>query len=160
MADAGSGGTIARASKVDCMSSDRRHVVVGGAGVAGLEVALALRELASHLVSVELVSPERAFVYRPSAVAEPFRMGEVRRFPLEALVRATGARLRNGTVAGLDAEQKLVRLADGDEARYDVLVLALGARPRDAIPGALTFRGVDDAGAIEALLDRATAGEL
>jgi sulfide:quinone oxidoreductase len=160
MADAGSGGTIARTSEVDWMSSDRRHVVVGGAGVAGLEVALALRELARDVVSVELVSPEREFVYRPSAVAEPFRVGEVRRFPLEALVRATGAGLRNGSVAGLDAQQKFVILADGTEARYDVLVLALGARPREAIPGALTFRGVDDAGAIGALLDRATAGEL
>jgi sulfide:quinone oxidoreductase len=160
MANAGFCGTIARTSEVDCVSSDRRRVVVGGAGVAGLEVALALRELARDAVSVELVSPEREFVYRPSAVAEPFRVGEVRRFPLEALVRATGAALRNGSVAGLDAEQKLVRLADGTEARYDVLVLALGARPREAIPGALTFRGVDDGGAIRALLDRATAGEL
>jgi sulfide:quinone oxidoreductase len=142
------------------MSSDRRHVVVGGAGVAGLEVALALRELARDVVSVELVSPEREFVYRPSAVAEPFRVGEVRRFPLEALVRATGAGLRNGSVAGLDADKKLVRFADGTEVLYDVLVLALGARPREAIPGALTFRGIGDAGAIGALLDRATAGEL
>jgi sulfide:quinone oxidoreductase len=142
------------------MSVERRQVVVAGAGVAGLEVALALRELAGDLVSVEVVSPEREFVYRPSAVAEPFHVGEARRFPLDTLVRAAGAELRSSAIAGLDAEQKLVRFADGDEAGYDMVVLAIGAQQRVAIPGALTFRGVQDAGAVAALLDRATAGEI
>jgi NADH dehydrogenase FAD-containing subunit len=63
------------------------RVVVGGAGVAGLETALALRALANGLVSVQLVSPEIEFTYRPLAVAEPFRVGEMRHFPLERLVR-------------------------------------------------------------------------
>ena len=49
------------------------RVVAAGAGVAGLELALALRALAEDLVSVELIAPEREFTYRPLAVAEPFR---------------------------------------------------------------------------------------
>jgi sulfide:quinone oxidoreductase len=142
------------------MSTDRRHVVIAGAGVAGLEAALALRALAADLVSVELVAPDTEFVYRPSAVAEPFRMGEVRRFPLEPLVRAAGAELRTGTVASLAAEDKFVTLADGVELGYDVLVLAVGAQAREAIPGALTFRGPEDVGALSALLDDATSGRL
>ena len=63
------------------MKDGRRHVVVAGAGVAGLETALALQALAPEHVSVELIAPEEEFVYRPLAVAEPFHVGEVRRFP-------------------------------------------------------------------------------
>jgi sulfide:quinone oxidoreductase len=142
------------------MSLDRRHVVVAGAGVAGLETALALRALAADLVSVELVAPEADFVYRPSAVAEPFRMGEARRFPLERLVRAIGAEVRSGAVASLTDDEKLVTLADGDRLRYDSLVLAVGAQPREAVAGALTFRGAEDVRELALLLDDAVSGRL
>src|SRR5216110_3763812 len=116
------------------MNGRRRwRVVVAGAGVAGLEAALALRALAGELVSVELVAPEEDFVYRPLAVAEPFGVGEVRRFPLRMLVEAAGASLRTGTVAAVDPELKLLSL-DGDETvPYDALLLALGALPREAV---------------------------
>jgi sulfide:quinone oxidoreductase len=67
------------------------HVVIAGGGVAGLELALALRALAEERVSVEVVAPEKEFTYRPLAVVEPFRAGEVASFPLRALVRAAGA---------------------------------------------------------------------
>ena len=138
----------------------KRRVVVLGAGVAGLETALGLRALAEELVSVEVVAPEQDFSYRPLAVAEPFQAGEVRRFPLESLVRAAGATLRAGRVAALDPGQKVVTLAGGVTLPYDTAVLALGARPREAVPGALTFRGQEDLPAFEALLARATAGDL
>jgi hypothetical protein len=68
------------------------HVVVVGAGGAGLETALALLDaIAREYVTVELVAPEREFTYRPLAVAEPFQVGEVRRFPLDRLIDAAGA---------------------------------------------------------------------
>jgi sulfide:quinone oxidoreductase len=136
------------------------RVVVAGAGVAGLETALALQALATGLVSVELVAPEADFTYRPLAVAEPFRVGEMRRFPLDRLVRAAGAKLLGGAVAAVDADRKTLMLAGGAELGYDVAVLALGARPRAAVPGALTFRGAEDRSALAALLERATAGEI
>src|SRR5881394_1389768 len=123
------------------MKDDHRHVVVAGAGVAGLETALALQALAPEHVSVELIAPEEEFVYRPLAVAEPFHVGEMRRFPLARLVAAAGAELRRGALAAVDADEKRVELADGTTSEYDVLVLALGARPVSAVPGALTFRG-------------------
>ena len=56
-------------------------MIILGAGVAGLEAALALNELAREVVAVELVSPDEEFVYRPLAVAEPFRLGGARAFP-------------------------------------------------------------------------------
>jgi sulfide:quinone oxidoreductase len=65
-----------------------RHVLIAGAGVAGLEAALALQVLAEGNVSVELVAPEAEFTYRPLAVTEPFGVGEVKRFPLNRLVES------------------------------------------------------------------------
>ena len=143
------------------MDEKRRHVVVAGAGVAGLEAALALHTLAPERVSVELIAPESEFVYRPLAVAEPFQVGEVRRFPLARLVEATGAELRPGALAGVDPEEKRAALTDGSTVEYDVLVLALGALPRPAVPGALTFRGTSaDNEELGSLLERATTREL
>jgi sulfide:quinone oxidoreductase len=135
-------------------------VVVAGAGIAGLELALALRALAEDLVSVELVAPETEFTYRPLAVAEPFRTDEVRRFPLEPLVAATGASLRAGTVTSIEPEQKHLVLGDETVLEYDAFVLAVGTRPREAVAGALTFRGPQDGPALAELLERAVDGEL
>jgi sulfide:quinone oxidoreductase len=135
-------------------------VRIAGAGVAALEATLALKALAEDRVSIELMAPETEFTYRPLAVAEPFGVGEMRRFPLNSLVEAAGARLRSGSVAAIDAEPRIVTLTNGEELGYDVLLLALGALPREAVPGALTFRGPQDSAALAALLDRTTAGEV
>ena len=128
--------------------------------MAALEATLALRALAGDLVAIELVAPEQEFSYRPMAVAEPFRVGEVRRFPLEPLVRAAGAELRTGTMTAIDAEQKTVTVDGERELEYDTLLLALGARPSEAVPGALTFRGPQDGVPVEALLEQAAAGRV
>src|SRR5215216_286403 len=55
-------------------------VVIAGGGVARLEARMALRELAEERVSLELVTPTPEFAYRPLAVAEPFGLGDVRRY--------------------------------------------------------------------------------
>jgi sulfide:quinone oxidoreductase len=136
------------------------HVVIAGAGVAGLEAALALRTLAHDLVSVELISPEAEFTYRPLSVAEPFRVDQIQRFPLADLVEAAGATLRRGSVSAVDAERKTAALEEGEEAEFDAFVVALGARPRAAVAGALTFRGAADGPALTAVLEQAAAGKL
>jgi sulfide:quinone oxidoreductase len=136
------------------------HVVIAGAGVAGLEAALGLQALAGDRVSVELIAPETQFTYRPLAVAEPFRVGEVQRFPLAELVAATGATLRSGSTSSVDAEHKQVALEGEQAVEFDAFVLALGARSREAVVGALTFRGPEDKLRLMALLEQATAGKL
>jgi sulfide:quinone oxidoreductase len=136
------------------------HVVVAGAGVAALEAALALRSLAGNLVEVELIAPATEFTYRPLAVAEPFRTDEVRRFPLEPLVHAADAILRPDSLASVDPARKRVQLVSGDGVDYDAFVLAVGARPREAVVGALTFRGPQDGPALATLLEQATAGHV
>ena len=47
-------------------------VLIAGGGVAALEGALALRELAGDRVRIKLLAPDSLFVYRPSRVKEPF----------------------------------------------------------------------------------------
>jgi len=137
-----------------------QRVLIAGAGVAGLEAALALQALAEGEVSVELVAPEAEFTYRPLAVTEPFGVGEVKRFPLRKLTEAAGARLRTGSLAAVDPERKVVMLENGQERSYDILLLALGARPHEAVAGALTFRGPQDGPALSALLEKTTAGAI
>jgi sulfide:quinone oxidoreductase len=138
----------------------RVDVLIAGGGVAALEATLALRALAQERVAITLVAPESDFTYRPLAVAEPFRVGEVRRFPLRPLVEAAGAELRRGSVAAVNPDRR-VAVAEGgqEELRYEVLLLALGAVAREAVPGALTFRGPEDGPALAGLLERAVEGE-
>ena len=137
-----------------------QKVLIAGAGVAGLEAALALRALAEELVEVELVSPETDFVYRPLAVAEPFRVGEARRFPIRLLAEAAGADLRRASVRSVDEARRMVVTSDGTALHYDTLLLTLGARPVAGVPGALTFRGPGDEEALGALLHEARRGEV
>jgi sulfide:quinone oxidoreductase len=137
-----------------------KKVLIAGAGVAGLEAALALREIADDYVDVELLAPESEFVYRPLSVTAPFRMGETRRFPLRRLVEEAGGSLAHHAVQSVDPDSRTVATADGAEVGYDLLLLALGATPVAAIPGALTFRGPQDEEQLGGLLDDARSGRV
>lgn len=134
------------------------RVLIAGGGVAALEAMVALRTLAEERVEIELLAPEPFFVYRPLAVAEPFGLGEVKRFPLQGLADHGGARFRRGALRAVDADRHRARTDRGDELEYDALLIACGARPEEAIPGALTFGGPGDVDALRALLADARAG--
>jgi sulfide:quinone oxidoreductase len=135
-------------------------VVIAGGGVAALEAALALQELAQERVSVEVIAPDLDFVYRPLAVTVPFHVGETRRFPLGHLVELAGASLTRGHVSGVDPENRVLSTPEGTEHDYEALLVALGARPRVALDGALTFQGPESGAALEELLDEALSGEV
>jgi sulfide:quinone oxidoreductase len=137
---------------------ERNKVVIVGGGVAALEAALALQELAPGLVEVELVAPERNFAYRPLLVAEPFGAGEVRTFPLRRLAEAAGTTFVEATVTGVDSDRHVVGTATGEELSFDLLLLAPGAVPVAAVPGAICFRGPTEAAALRQLLADASAG--
>src|SRR5215217_9377359 len=89
-------------------SSHGLHVVVAGGGVAALEAILALHALAEDRMTLELVAPEPDFTYRPLAVAEPFRIADVRRFPLVMFTEEAGADLRQGTITAVDPAEHVV----------------------------------------------------
>jgi sulfide:quinone oxidoreductase len=124
---------------------DDAHVVIAGGGVAALEALLALRSLAGDRVSIELIAPDTTFSYRPLAVAEPFNLSNVNRLDLERLVHAHGGSFDCATIREIDVEARTVTTSSGAVRSYDALVLAVGARAVEAVPGALTYRGEQDA---------------
>ncbi len=113
-------------------------VLVAGGGVAALEAALALRRLAGDRVDVELVATEPAFRHRPLAVAEPFGSAPVESVDLERFAAEHGFRFRVGALVSVEPDRRLARTRDGESIPYDALVVACGAEPLPALPGALT----------------------
>jgi sulfide:quinone oxidoreductase len=140
--------------------ADSLHVVIAGGGVAALEATLVLRALAQEPLSIELIAPERDFVYRPLAVTAPFHAGETRTFPLAQLAEEAGGRLSRGRVVAVDRGARMVLTSGGVEHPYDVLLVAVGARAREAVPNARTFSGPSSEADIAHLLDEALGGEV
>jgi sulfide:quinone oxidoreductase len=127
----------------DDMASDddRMRVLVAGGGVAGLEAVLALSALARDLVQVDVISPDKEFVYRPMLVAEPFGAAEVLRIDLEEVVADAGARHIRDALSSVNPADRVVETGSGELLSYDALIIAVGARPLEAVPGALSFSG-------------------
>lgn len=122
------------------------EVVIAGGGVAGIEAALALRELAGERVSMTMLAPESDFTYRPMAVREPFAYGPARRFSMERIARDLGLRLRGESFAWVDPAARAMYLDTGERLAYDALLLALGARLHTRYTHAHTVddRHIDD----------------
>ena len=134
------------------------RVLIAGGGVAALEAMIALRALAEERVDITLLAPDRDFFYRPLAVAEPFGVGQVQRFDLAALAQGCGARHQLGSLVAVYPDERWVRTSRNVRYDYDALLIAIGARKRDAFPGALTFRGSIDNDEIRWLLSDVEAG--
>jgi sulfide:quinone oxidoreductase len=115
------------------------RVVIAGGGVAALEAALALRELAGDRVSVQLIAPDDDFVYRPMSVAEPFAYGAPERFPVAEIAALSGAELIVGEFAYVDIERQIAHTANDQALPYDALLLALGATMAEPFAHGLTI---------------------
>jgi sulfide:quinone oxidoreductase len=123
------------------ISSRPTHVVIAGGGVAAVECALALHDLAGDRVRLTIVAPEPDFELRPMRTAEPFSRGHARRHPLKDLATHVGAELITDSVVRVDAERHTMLRAGHRTVAYDALVLAVGAQHRTAFRRALTFTG-------------------
>ncbi|HEU4976118.1 MAG TPA: FAD-dependent oxidoreductase [Baekduia sp.] len=128
------------------------NVVIAGGGVAAVEAALALRELAGDRVAITLVAPQDDFELRALRTAEPFAADHVRRRSLRELADRVGARLVAGTVIAVEPQRHGVRLASGEGLTYDALLVAVGARRRPAFARALTFTGDEPVSPLNGLL--------
>ncbi|MGA2319373.1 MAG: FAD-dependent oxidoreductase [Solirubrobacteraceae bacterium] len=135
-----------------------RRVVICGGGVAAVEALLALRALMRFMAEVHLVAPNSQFVYQPLAVAAPFDLAETHLFDLAEIAGEEGAELHVDSLARVDAEDRRVELAGGMTLSYDALLIAVGARRREWLPGALHFGGASDVEAFRALLERFESG--
>lgn len=136
-----------------------RVLVVGG-GVAALETVLALRELVPDLLRIDVLSASPDFVYRPVTVAEPFERGEARRFSWEVIGNDRSVAVHHGELAVVDPIGQHVRTRGNLELSFDLLVVAIGARAVNPLPGALVFRGEEDVAEMRDLLSELERGEV
>lgn len=123
------------------MSSERRpfNVLIAGGGVAGLETALALRELAGDRVTMTMLAPEPEFVYRPLRVREPFAGPNTNHYSLAEIAADIGVELNQDAFEWLDADQRIVHTEAGKQISYDALMLAMGAGVQPRFRHALTI---------------------
>jgi sulfide:quinone oxidoreductase len=127
-------------------------VVIAGGGVAAVEAALALRDLAGDRVALTIVSPRPDFVLTPLAVGAPFGVTHAAHRPLASLGEELRATVVAAAVQRVDPERRAVALSDGGELRYDALLLAPGARRVAAYGRVLTFDAEHDPTALAGVI--------
>src|SRR4051812_10727320 len=98
--------------------TDNPHIVIAGGGVAAVEAALALCDLAGDRIRLTIVAPTREFERRPRRPAEPFSRDHVRRHSLATFATRVGAELVPAAVTAVHADEH--RVVAGDrEIAYD-----------------------------------------
>jgi sulfide:quinone oxidoreductase len=120
------------------------HVVIAGGGIGALEALLALQALGGDRVELSVLAPGRFVAYRALSVAEPFGGAAAPRHEWEEIAHDRGVRWIADTLARVSAAERELETLEGPPLHYDSLLLALGARPESALPGALTFAGPRD----------------
>ena len=144
------------------MSRGRPHVLIAGGGVAGLETLLALRALAADRVDIAILAPELKFVNRSMSAQQPFKVRRRRGFRLEDTAAELGAHWHRGALDRAVHAQHRVVTRDRESLSYDMLVLALGARPQREwhAEGVLTYRGGRDGPNYRMLLHQLREGRV
>ncbi|MDA0174579.1 NAD-binding protein, partial [Solirubrobacter taibaiensis] len=135
------------------MTTQPPHIVIAGGGVAAIEAVAALRSLAGHRPRITVLTPTQELPPRPDAVAAPFGFGMPSALPYDAIQRHAPFDVHVGTLAAVEPEARRVIDAAGRALAYDALLVAVGATPLPAVPGAITFAGPADAAAVERVLD-------
>ncbi|MEV0120213.1 FAD-dependent oxidoreductase [Streptomyces sp. NPDC050703] len=126
-----------------------RHVVIVGAGMAGVQTAVALREQ-GHTGPVTLVGAEPHQPYDRPPLSKAVLLGKAEGSAFDIDFEALGIGLRLGVeVTGVRTGERELDTAAGP-VPYDVLVLASGAEPvrlpgTEGAPGVHLLRTLDDA---------------
>jgi len=123
------------------MSEEHTKVTIVGGGVAAIEAMIGLRQLAEERIAIELVTPTPEWSYRPLAVAEPFGLGEAKRYDLVRIARDHGAAMHLAGVQAVKPDAHQLLTWDGRTLDYELLLLAIGAQPTTALPGSVTVQG-------------------
>ncbi len=101
------------------------HVVIVGAGFAGLSAVGRLRKAGLRVTVIDrnLYSTFQPLLYQVATGG--LNPGDIA-YPVGGFTARRGARYIRGDVVGIDPEVLAVRLADGREIGYDYLILAAG----------------------------------
>ncbi|MBM7171378.1 oxidoreductase [Streptomyces sp. G44] len=133
-----------------------RHVVVVGAGMAGVQTAVALREQGfTGAVTVLGAEPHQPYDRPPLSKAVLLGKAEGSAFDIDFEALGIGLRLGREVTGVRPADHEL-DTAEGPVA-YDVLVLATGAEPlrlpgAEGVPGVHLLRTLDDAARLRPVL--------
>jgi len=138
----------------------RWRIAICGGGVAAIESLLALRALLGLAPHIDLIAPNRCFVYEPLTVAEPFGLAETRLFDLAAVAAEHSAELHAASLEAVEPDIRHIALSDGARLSYDSLIVAVGARRSSWLPGALQFSGAGDVSSFRQLLAQLERCEL
>ncbi len=122
----------------------KNSVLIAGGGVAAMEAALALQDLAGDRAEVTICSPRPHFVYRPYAVGVPYGVSRVADYDLGRLAATAGARYRSDSIASVNHEARLAVTHDGESIPYGDLIVCPGTKLLWPVPGAITFWGIAD----------------
>lgn len=133
------------------------RVVIAGSGIAGLELAMALHDLAGHRAALTLVSPESHFALRPLAVREPFGGPGIERHELAPLLDRIEADHVHAALISVDQRAREVLLRGGRKLGYDVLAVCVGGTARPAFASATTFWSTSSRIPVDSMIGRAAA---
>lgn len=129
------------------------RVVIAGGGIAALECLLALHARLAGVAALRIVAPQRHFVHRPMAVLAPFGDRRPERVPLATIAEEHGAVLLRDALDLVEPEHGTIITQGRAVIPYDELVVATGARYAPGLPGAVPFRGAQDAPVVTRLVD-------
>lgn len=107
------------------------HIVIVGAGIAGVPAAYAIKNHLGPNDQVTLVSDREYFNFVPSNpwIAMGWREREDIAFPIDPYLEARGIYFVAQGLTQIHAATNQVELADGRQLCYDYLVLAVGSTP-------------------------------
>lgn len=141
------------------MTQQQPRICILGGGFGGLYTALRLSQLPfAKPQKPEIILVDRCDRFLFSPLLYEILTGELQTWeiapPFEELLKDTGIRFCQGTVAAIDINEKRVQLQDGPEITCDRLVLALGGEtPLNLVSGAaehaFPFRTISDAYRLE-----------
>jgi sulfide:quinone oxidoreductase len=137
-----------------------KKVVIAGGGVGALEGLLALQSLAQDRVDISVVTASRHLTYRALSVLEPFGGDPAPRYDWEYIARDRSVRWVADVLEEVRTGTREIVTQIGPPVRYDALLLALGAVPQTAVPGAMPFAGPRDVNAVRGAIEALQPGRL
>lgn len=107
-----------------------KTLLILGAGTAGTMMAHKLRKaLPAGEWAIRVVDQDDEHLYQPGLLFLPFGLLEPERLVRSrSALMPPGVELVRSVVASLDADQRLVRLENGEVLAYDLLLIATGTR--------------------------------
>lgn len=136
-----------------------KHIVIIGAGYAGMMAALRLSHTTRHRKDVNVTLINGRAVFTERIRSHQWAANRVpKQYRIEHMLRGTGVKFVQGLVTSLDANAQQISVqkdAGAEAIRYDMLVYALGSSTNlDAIPGVEQYAYTLDAQSAESAREK------